>query len=169
MIFILIFVISFLILSIREYKDCEDILGSIILGGLKSIIVTILLGAICFSIISVEADIQTVPSSNTQLYALQDSNSVQGTFFMGCGSIDGSMKYTYLIKDGDAFQLKTINTNGVNIKETDSEPHIVFYKNVYKNPKVAWWVGDVPIIDNPNPEIYIPKGTIEYGFNIDLK
>jgi len=49
--------------------------------------------------------------------SLQDGNSASGSFFLGCGQIDGKMKYVFYHEENELFIMEQVDYNLVKIKE----------------------------------------------------
>jgi hypothetical protein len=105
--------------------------------------------------------------SKEYIYALNDGNSVEGSFFLGSGNVDGKLVYTYAVQNGKGFALKQIDAEGVEIRyiKDNSKPRIEEVSERYKNAFV-----DV-LFNTWGTEtyIYVPKGTIKQNYIIDLK
>lgn len=104
----------------------------------------------------------------TELIALNDGSSVSGRMFLGSGSIDGDLVYKYAMKKGDGYAIDFEKANDIDelryIKD-GSKPRIerteVVYKSTFTNFMTA------PFFDTAK-YIYVPEGTIQETFNIDL-
>ena len=144
-------------------------IGTIFIG-IFSIIGGFLLGIFIYFLISLSIsgiyDKEYVEINKQELYALQDNNTISGQFyFLGGGHIDGSMSYCYLTKENNKMQMHVINVNNATIEEIDVEPKIVTFKSKYKND----FINNNFINFQPDKyEIYLPEGSIKYGYNINL-
>ena len=144
--------------------DFKDVVMSTILGLLIGCVVYLFIG---FSIL-VCLPKETIVY-NTEIYALQDNSSVKGSFFLGSGNVDGTMKYCYLATNEDGVTMNTIDANSVIIIESDDEPHIATYRSIVKDSFLKRQVlfGEIePILKT---KIYIPKNSIKYNFDVDLE
>lgn len=98
------------------------------------------------------------------LEVLQDNSSVNGSFFLGCGTINNEMCYSFYEKvDIDEFKMDMIRYNEATVKiiRDDSKPRI---ENIHKEWRTNWGVWD----DYYNV-IYVPDGTIKNSFTLDAK
>lgn len=100
------------------------------------------------------------------IVALQDNNSIKGSFFLFSGQIDGVSYYHYMEqKDGYKVANK-IGVDNARIYE-DGENFIEECKIEFKNRNWDEWAG---IWDKTcDSRIHIPKDSITNEFNIDLK
>lgn len=108
-------------------------------------------------------------TENINIYALQDNASIQGSFFLGSGNINGTMKYYYLTKNEDGVIMNTINADNVIIVESSDKPHIEIDKQKFKE---GFWNSQIflgSFETTIKTKIIIPKGSVKYGFNVDLK
>ena len=103
-----------------------------------------------------------------ELYALQDSNEISGSFFLGCGRIDEEMHYVYIVKEDKGKQIQTleIDTNKIYLNDNVDTPTLDIYSKDFKYGWMYWFAvprGDCEYVFN------IPSGSIDYKYNIDLK
>lgn len=115
-----------------------------------------------------------------ELLQISTSNQIEGSMFLGCGSIDGVMVYTYYTKakNSDAYILKTIKTEKCRIFETNNITPCIKHINYLVNPNykpskfVRAYFGKKAInfrkgsiIRSPMADIFIPKNTIVTNFS----
>lgn len=103
-----------------------------------------------------------------ELEALQDGSYNNGRFFLGCGTIDGKMKYVwYWGKDG-IYEMQQIETNLVKIKYTDGKATV----NVTEIEATDSWINDWAIDLDLHDKTYlleVPKGTIKQNYSLDAQ
>lgn len=90
-----------------------------------------------------------------EVRSLSIGEKVEGSFFLGCGNIDGhSYYYTYIVKDGGII-MKELRTTDTIIYETDDQ-----------KPKLERWR-----VENYETEyrIYVPTDTVKKDFNVDVR
>lgn len=101
----------------------------------------------------------------SELVALRDNGSVEGNFFLGCGSIDKEFYYFFYKKD--ATNKITFGKLPVEevliIEEHRTDPTIKEYR---KKGKYSRWAVTP---SSAKYEIYVPMGTIVNQFKLDLK
>lgn len=98
--------------------------------------------------------------------ALQDNNSVSGSFFLGSGSIDGKMKYVFYYEIDGGFKMAQIDYNDAIIKYSDTVKAIR-YKEEPTDDLINWFAVDICMSDTY--EIFVPKGTIKNNYNLDAQ
>tara|TARA_R110000782_G_C14630275_1_gene394341 strand:+ start:43 stop:546 length:504 start_codon:yes stop_codon:yes gene_type:complete len=103
-----------------------------------------------------------------ELVSLQDGSSVSGNFFLGCGSINGSMKYTYYYEvEKDLFKMGRTDYDRVLIKY-DSIPRLETFRYVQTDYWLNWFSIDLGQI-KPQYIFHVPKGTIKNDYNLDAQ
>lgn len=103
-----------------------------------------------------------------ELYALQNSSEIGGSFFLGSGRVDEEMYYIYIVKEDKGKQMKTlkIDANDIYLNDNVDTPTLDIYSKDFKYEWMYWFamVGtDCKYVFN------IPSGSIDYKYNIDLK
>jgi hypothetical protein len=100
-----------------------------------------------------------------EILSLQDVSQVKGRFFLGSGTINGQMVYTFYYKSGQDIVGQQLNWGEVTLRETTDKPHfdIITYKQG-DTPKDAFAIDHIP---SDQYIIYIPKGTIKQDFVLD--
>ncbi len=99
---------------------------------------------------------------------LQDNNSVSGNFFLGCGQIEGKMKYVFYYEEKGLYRMMQLDYNLVQIKYSDSKPKV----NVTENYPSGAFINNFAIDLNAFDKTYIievPKGTIKNNYNLDAQ
>lgn len=104
----------------------------------------------------------------TELVALGDGSQTTGRMFLGSGHIDGELTYKYAYKKGEGYAIDTQQANYVDelryIKD-GSKPRIENTEVVYKS---TWANFLTTPFYNSAKYIYVPEGTIQETFSIDL-
>lgn len=161
-----------------------------ILSWISSLCIGILFMLIPIAIVSDYCSYENKPelydvieTVNTyDLVAIKDNTSINGSIhgskylFGGSiyGEINSSMSYSYMIKTDQGLKMCTLPCNSCYIVETDTDrPKVVIkskveYKvksNFYKD----WLLVDDYTDTNQTAVFYIPTGSIEYEYNIDLR
>ena len=103
-----------------------------------------------------------------ELYALQDSNEISGSFFLGCGRIGEEMHYAYIVKKDKGKQIQTleIDANEIYLNDNADAPTLDIYSKDFKYEWMYWFA--MPTIGYEYV-FNIPSGSIDYKYNIDLK
>ena len=136
-------------------------LFAIFIGSLLGIFITL----IASGVIGGFATQEYVLKDSFKIYALQDNNGVQGSFFLGSGSVSSNLKYYYAATYEDGIKIYDIDVHKAILKNDDN-PHIEKYEIQFVNKFIRNNVGNLGDIKY---KIYIPKGSIQYNFNVDLK
>lgn len=141
-----------------------------ILGFFLGLFVGIMVGVIIASLIGgighrVFPDKITEEVSNTRyLEVVQDNSTISGSFFLGCGSINGEMFYSFYEQvNKDEFKLDKIRYDNATIKiiRDGSKPRIEI---IHKKWQTNWGIWN-----NYRNVIYVPNGTIKNVYNLDAK
>lgn len=151
-------------LSFGSNLEIFDVVASVLLGSMFGMALYLFV-----SIIIVVGLPTEKVTYNTEIYALQDNITQQGSFFLGSGNVSGTMKYYYLTKNEDGVTMNTIDATSVVIVESFDKPHLEIQKSRVKD---SFWKEQVIFSDfepTLKTKIYITKGSIKYGFNVDLK
>lgn len=173
------------------FGECIVILIMILTAGS----VGTLLGDVFISYTDTEYSYDELDSS-TKIIALKDRQTTEGNFFLGFGSIDNSDYYCYYTEN-DAGDIKfnkiSINDN-VKLRycSNGEQPNVKIYNQVQKKVLVRepniwtsplpdyisyhkYSAGDViktsssPYHNHQQTVIYIPKGSIEQNYKIDME
>jgi len=140
--------------------------GMSIIAGLTGALVGMLLGILLGFCLPTEIE----PTTRTRdLVTLQDNSSTSGHFFLGSGTIDGTMKYAfYYMTEDSLFHLGTKNADRSSIKYVKTKPLLRI--NGWKLTK-HWknnWGLDSHVGKETNV-FEVPEGTILTGYSLDAK
>lgn len=102
-----------------------------------------------------------------EIEALQDSNSVNGSFFLGSGSFNGEMKYVFYYKIKNRFKLAQVDYDNTSIEYTDETPIAERYKEEADKSTINLFALDVCLKDDW--VMKVPKGAIKNNYNLDAK
>lgn len=165
--FAVIMTIFVLLLVFYDGDFLTEAIGNSILSAFfLSLVVGLLVGGIVAKSSPNEYKIMSTES----LLVIQDNKEIEGSFFLGCGTINGNMKYVYIVEEEFGQTMKSINVNDVYLKETqDNEPKIVHYKQQVINRKLNFWFLTDEWLNDTKTVIEVPNGTIKYDYNIDLQ
>ena len=133
-----------------------------ILALVISFLVSLVLGA-CF----MNCDMKLLSQQTQNLYAISDGNEVEGSFFLGSGTIDDSMKYVYIVEvEGKGYKMKTIGVNNAFVSYTEDTPTLVTNTYVFENE----FLNFIAFPANATEYIFnIPTGSITNTYVIDMK
>lgn len=143
------------------YSDFEDYISvsipAILIGGIIGT-------AVAFALPAKTEIVKTTYN----LEALQDNNSVKGSFFLGSGQIEGKMKYVFYYEKDGYYKLEQADYSEVKVKCSDEKPKAERFNR--KNVKDAF-INNFAIDCNCYQEyiIYVPKGTIKQNYTLDAQ
>ncbi len=145
----------------RYYSDFEDY----ILVSIPAILIGGIIGTFIAFMLPAKTEIV---KTTYNLEALQDNNSVKGSFFLGSGQIEGKMKYVFYYENDGFYKLEQADYNEVKVKYSDDKPKAELFNQ--KNVKHAF-INNFAIDCNCYQEyiIYVPKGTIKQNYSLDAQ
>lgn len=151
-------VVLFLIIDLIFYdSDIETFIK------IYSIISTLCLGiALGVDIYSVTDEWTSTQITTEYIVALQDDNSINGSFYLRSGSINQKDYYKYLVK---------LKSGGYKANQIPANQTIIYITD--NNFRVEWYERERGLGFSQEIEkfwyIYIPENAIVYDFNIDLQ
>ena len=146
-----------------EWVGCSFIsLFGAALGGLLGILFGLMIA------FALPAKMEVI-DTQWNIESLQDGNSVNGNFLLGCGSVNGKMKYSFYYQYNDGYKMQQLDIDDVVVKYSDKTPVVIEHKTTMVDPKKAF-INYFAIDDNSKTyDIYIPKGTIKTNYNLDAQ
>lgn len=138
-------------------------------GILYSFISCMVSGLIFFLALAITTSVTNVKYTTTssyKIFALQDNQNTAGSFFLGSGTLDGVMKYTYMVETYDGYLMQSIEADTVTIKYSN-DPKIETFTREFTNSTVKFLF--IAPIGGSKQIISIPEGSIKNGYNVDLK
>lgn len=156
-----------IIIGIYEtYHDrWSDGLIFYIVNSIVGIVLGVMLGLIIAFCLPMET---TYRQETYNIVSLQDNSSVSGSFFIGCGNIEGEMCYVFYTEEDGAFQLNQVSYHKAKIKYTDEKPTITKYTIIATDNKINWFALDSDI-GNKSFLIEVPSGTIKTNYTLDAQ
>lgn len=163
MIYIIIFAIIGFVIVYDSALDLADYLIGAAKGALLGLFASLFIGGI------IGVFLPTVEVTETQeIYALNDSSSIQGEYYLFNGYVDEKLTYLYVIDTEKGKQIKELDADNVYIKEGDYSPCIVFHTMKFEND-LTYWFANYFLLEKENyVEIYVPQNTITTKYIIDL-
>jgi len=146
------------------------------IGDVVSVIMTLIAGFIGAGIgiiiaigIGVFLPSEYVLDNQIEIVALKDNRSIEGDFFLGCGSINSEFYYFFYKKEKDGsltFDKIAANSHTKIYEEERKDGMIeIFEKRFIKE---SHYIFGVPF-DSPKCKIHVPKGSVLRQFELDLK
>jgi hypothetical protein len=99
---------------------------------------------------------------------LQDNSGIKGSFFLGCGQIEGKMKYVFYYEENGFFKMEQLEVKDVQIKYSDSKPKVNITEISPSKALINAFALDFDIFDKTYI-IEVPKGTIKQNFSLDAQ
>ena len=100
-----------------------------------------------------------------EIVALRDMSITKGSFWLGCGDVNGVMYYTYYYKSEGGFKFGKVKCAHATVYYSN-ESKIEYFKEL----TVAGWNEDYYVTDGElYYKIYVPEGTVKQNFNLDAQ
>ena len=162
---IIIIAIALFIAIYREYNSYYSDFEDYILTSISAIIIGGIIGTALAFVLPAKTEIV---KTTYNLEALQDNNSVKGSFFLGSGQIEGKMKYVFYYERDGFYKLEQADYSKVKVKYSNEKPKAERFNR--KNVKDAF-INNFAIDCNCYQEyiIYVPKGTIKQNYSLDAQ
>ena len=162
---IIITVIAIFIACLMEYNEGYADFEDYLIVSFPALFIGAILGAVIAFALPAKTEIV---KTTYNLEALQDNNSVKGSFFLGSGQIEGKMKYVFYYKNEGYYKLEQADYSEVKVKYSDEKPKAERFNR--KNVKDAF-INNFAIDCNCYQEyiIYVPKGTIKQNYSLDAQ
>ncbi|WP_211747924.1 hypothetical protein [Paenibacillus sp. Marseille-Q4541] len=157
--------IGFLIHSL--IYECPDIVEGV-LSIVLTVFAVVVINLVVLSITSTLVSSSYVKVTQSELVALQDSNSNSRNFFLGTGGTKGSINYTYITKENDEMKMNSLNVEVASLIYSP-DPRIEKYEKYFDNKVIRFIFGDQPLYTDTTYKLYIPEGTIKENYNVDLQ
>ena len=104
--------------------------------------------------------------------AMQDNLNTHGRFYMRSGYIETDLCYYYVYSTKNGLKSSYIPANKTYLNYTTDKPHIERYTRRWNKSWIKWFT----CVDAQNYAIndvyykaYVPEGSVEQSFNIDLQ
>ena len=159
----LIILVFGIICAISERSFCFAIVG--LFASTMVFMVCALISYYIGSELPEEENVMQVISSKN-IVALKDNSYGKGRIFLGSGTINDELYYTYLVDEDHGIKPDTVRASDAFIVISDGTPRIEFVSSVgfkkksryiYATPSKGYWI------------FYIPEGSVDYTYNIDLE
>lgn len=144
-----------------------------LLDGIAYLFLSIVFGGLVFLICFVIAIKigEQIPSDyelqrSEKIVALKDSRATHGSFFLGSGSVDGELHYYYATDTSQGYRIKHVDADDCYLLFDNDKPRVEYYK-VKRFEKKWHYIYAVPSGHYYN--IYVPNGSVDTGFRINLK
>nr|WP_156736357.1 hypothetical protein [Mycobacterium sp. E3298] len=164
----LIILIGFIVGALSYYFFDEEFEIEIsVLSGLIGALIALLPMLVAAMLIHSFNDQEEYIKEEIPMVALKDNVGVSGRFFLGSGSVDDEMKYYYMVQSDKGMQIQSVSAEKSYLIETDKEqPVIKITDKRFKNKNLERWF---PSWESGDTTIYVPKGSIDYNYKVDLQ
>jgi len=132
------------------------------------LVLWIMLTAVIAYSIGEYLDVKVIPSYSIGIVAMNDGMSAEGSFSLGCGTIEGVSYYFYYQKlSNGGYKQDKIRADLATIFEDNTKmPRIQYYKKQFVDSTWNHWT-------KPNEcdkvSIFVPKGSVKQNYNFDLQ
>lgn len=162
---IFIFIIGLILSIVFAIHEEEGIVFGI--GILMTIIasacylIVAVIGGLCFDATKV------YKTEEIPIVALKDTNRANGNFFIGSGHVDTDLYYYYFTETEDGGkQFEKVDAEEALIYDTEKEnPHILIESMHHSSGLINFFF----VTERQRYSFYIPEGSIDYSFTIDLE
>ena len=176
----------FVILSVLVHLDDLDLgkgflVFMTILRSIGIFVVQVLAFLVLYVVSLSDREPDQTTKQEIEIYSMgiNSGERVNGSFVLGCGSVDGKTfpTYRYFTVEDNRYKLREVNANNFDIVCTDSiSPRVIIdaTKTKEKVIRLKWLFNqDKELIRDMNPDrytgtIYIPVGSVIQSYNVQL-
>lgn len=148
--------------SMYDEKKADRELRMSIMSLAICVISTILIVVGFYKVDKAIWNVAKTPYATENIIALNDNNLTQGRFYLRRGYLEESLYYQYIVDLGDG---------GMINNKVAAQTATIYYEN--DDPKVEWYHREKHWLwfkyKSVCHKIYIPIGSINEEFNVDLK
>ncbi|MFA5299625.1 MAG: hypothetical protein WC389_15660 [Lutibacter sp.] len=142
-----------------KYADAEDY----ILSGLICLVISVIIS----TVIAFSLPVQTKEVIDEfEIVTLQDNSQTEGNFFLGCGYINGTMKYVFYYKSDKSYKLFMVNYYSAEIIITNKKAFNQQIRTVKTDALINKFALDFYLSEN-RYVFYVPEGTIKQNYSLD--
>lgn len=165
----ILILIAMIIGAVIGIINCYNDYYNDLLVYIMSTFFGIVIGAAVGIIIAITLPMDTYNKQySLNIETLQDNNSVSGNFFLGCGQVEGAMKYVFYYEENGAYKLMQIDVDEAAIIYTEGKPKVNVTENYPTEHIINQFTLDLDVF-NKTYIIEVPKGTIKNNYNLDAQ
>lgn len=140
----------------------DGCLGILIIGIMLLLIAAIVVITVSSNIALSEGDYTETLLTIDYIAAMSNNNSqISGSFFLGSGTIGETAYYVYMVRSA---------TGGLTMERTDASICTIYETNeAARIELVRWRSNKWPYVQELHYNIYVPEGSIWYGYEIDVR
>ena len=101
-----------------------------------------------------------------EIFALNDSSSIEGKNYLFSGYIDEKMVYRYVVETEKGKHIEEVDARRGYIKEGDYTPMVKYHYYTFEKEWYNWFVHNA--FTDKYYEFYVPENTITTEYNVDL-
>lgn len=154
-----------IVISINDYCDFWEGVGITVLVTILGVMISFFIMMPVSAIADSCADKTWSTVEDSDIYALQDNLTTEGSFFLGSGHINDELKYFYVKETDVGYTVCNVDADDSYIRYTTDRCHIERQTYEFTN-------GFVKLIACPMSDRYIfhiPDGSILNNYAVDLK
>lgn len=154
-----------IVLAKDDWCDFWEGVGYSFLGILLGAMIGLIITLFCSIFAECGAEKTWSTVEDTNIYALQDNLTTEGSFFLGSGHINDELKYFYVKETDVGYTVCNVDADNSYIRYTTDRCHIERQTYEFTN-------GFVKLIAIPMSDRYIfhiPDGSILNNYAVDLK
>lgn len=106
------------------------------------------------------------------IIALQDNLTSHSRMYIRSAYVDTDLSYFYAYQSSKGIGNGYIPANRSYINYTNGTPHIEKYSGKWSKETISWFTFPLDMFSGVNAtyyKVFVPEGTIEENFNVDLK
>lgn len=108
--------------------------------------------------------------SECEIVALKDNSNINGSFtgsiFISSGYIEQQMHYFYMCNTNKGKLMRKVSSDKTYIIETnEKQPYIICKQEIYKDERANYWLEKSEV----EYYIYVPEGTVDTTYKVDLQ
>lgn len=153
-------------ISIDDYCDFGEGFFNAVIGILMGALLGLLLTLFSSILADCCADKTWSTVEDTNIYALQDNLTTEGSFFLGSGHIDDELKYFYVKETDVGYTVCNVDADESFIRYTTDRCHIERQTCTFDNKFVAAIAFP---FTSTRYIFHIPDGSILNNYAVDLK
>lgn len=147
------------------YGDFEDFIFAFIQAVIYSVVVFFIVG---FG--GIFPSSSPVKHSETEITALKDNPSTNGSFFLGTGYVSSNQYYFYIEQTEKGKKMQKVSVSESYVNEVEGvKPKVETYWKKYNSKIARFMYGDYAIFSSDEYIFYVPKDTVTNEFNIDME
>lgn len=155
-----------IVISINDYCDFWEGVGTTVLATSLGVIISFFIMTLVSATVDSCADKTWSTVEDSDIYALQDNLTTEGSFFLGSGHISDELRYFYVKETDFGYTVCNVDADNSYIRYTTDRCHIERQTCTFSNDFVAAIAFPMT---NTRYVFHIPDGSILNNYAVDLK